>query len=169
MSEHAISLDVEALYLDHYRWLLGWLRRRLDDSCDAADLAHDTFVRVLRKRGHDALREPRAYLCTIARDLAVSHWRRQALEQAWLENLRSLPEPIVPSMEERAVILETLEQIAGLIEALPARDRGIFLLSQIDALTYPQIAAQMSISVNVVQKAMTRCLMQCYKVLYRDS
>ncbi|SDV50275.1 sigma-70 family RNA polymerase sigma factor [Chitinasiproducens palmae] len=167
MLNQVSSQDVETLYFNHHGWLLGWLRRKLDNSFDAADLAHDTFVRVLRKRELEALREPRAYLCAIARDLAVSHWRRQALEQAWLETLATLPEPIVPSLEQRALILETLEQIALILDALPMRVRQIFLLSQIDGLTYPQIAAQLGVSINVVQKAMVRALMQCYKVLYR--
>lgn len=35
------------LYLDHHGWLHGWLRRRLDCTDTAADLAHDTFLRLL--------------------------------------------------------------------------------------------------------------------------
>src|SRR5690606_34640686 len=149
--------SIEALYGDHHGWLKGWLRRRVGNASDAADLAHDTFVRVLGRQPA-ALREPRAYLATIANGLVVSHWRRQALEQAWLDVLASQPEPLAPSPEERSLILETLEEIARLIEGLPAKIREIFLLSQIDGLTYPQIAETMGITVNVVQKAMTRAM-----------
>lgn len=168
MSNQVSTQDVESLYLDHHGWLLGWLRRKLDNAFDAADLAHDTFVRLLRKRDAEIILEPRAYLCAIARDLASSYWRRQALEQAWLETLTAQPEPVVPSLEQRALILETLEQIVLMLDALPRRDREVFLLSQIDGLTYPQIAAQLGITVNIVQKAMGRALTQCYKVLYQD-
>jgi RNA polymerase sigma-19 factor, ECF subfamily len=167
MLQQVSSQEVEVLYSDHHGWLLAWLRRKLGNSFDAADLAHDTFVRVLRKRDREALLEPRAYLCTIARGLAISHWRRQALEQAWLETVASLPEPMVPSPEQRSLILETLDQIAVILDALPARVRQIFLLSQFDGLTYPQIAAQLGVSVNVVQKAMVRALAQCYRALYQ--
>ena len=41
--------DIALLYSDHHGWLVGWLRRRLGNPCDAADLAQDTFVRVLGK------------------------------------------------------------------------------------------------------------------------
>lgn len=160
------STAVEALYCDHHGWLQGWLRRKLGNSCDAADLAHDTFVRILRGRERDAIREPRAYLATIANGLVISHWRRRALEQAWLDALAAQPEPIAPSPEERSLILETLEEIAFLLDGLPARVRDIFLFSQIDGLTYPQIAARLGVSVNVVQKAMTRAVAQCYRALY---
>lgn len=160
--------SIETLYGDHHGWLQGWLRRRVGNTSDAADLAHDTFVRVLGRRP-GTLREPRAYLATIANGLLVSHWRRRALEQAWLDVLASQPEPIAPSPEERSLILETLEEIARLIDGLPARVREVFLLSQIDGLNYPQIAQAMGISVNVVQKAMTRAMAHCYKAAYRDT
>ncbi len=37
----------QQLYLDHHGWLHGWLRRRLGDREHAADIAHDTFLRLL--------------------------------------------------------------------------------------------------------------------------
>lgn len=166
MTDQVSSPSVEVLYGDHHGWLLGWLRRKLGNSFDAADLAHDTFVRVLKARDRDAIREPRTYLTTIAYGLVVSHWRRQALENAWLETLAAQPEPTMHSLEQRALILETLEEIASLLDGLPERIRSIFLLSQIDGLTYPQIAGQLGVSVNVVQKAMVRAMTQCYKALY---
>ncbi|MFT4103403.1 MAG: sigma-70 family RNA polymerase sigma factor [Burkholderiaceae bacterium] len=158
--------QIESLYSDHHGWLLGWLRRKLGNAFDAADLAHDTFVRVLGKGPDHVVHEPRAYLTTIAGGLVASHWRRHALEQAWLEALAARPEPLAPSPEERHLILEALEEIAVLLEGLPAQVREAFLLSQLDGLTYPQIAERLGISVNVVQKAMTRAVTQCYKALY---
>ncbi|MCD0504585.1 sigma-70 family RNA polymerase sigma factor [Bordetella petrii] len=168
LANQVSSTNVEALYCDHHGWLQGWLRRKLGNSSDAADLAQDTFVRVLRGREPGVIREPRAYLATIANGLVASHWRRQALEQAWLAALAAQPEPTAPSQEQRALILETLEEIALLLDGLPARTREIFLFSQIDGLNYPQIARQMGITVNVVQKAMTHAVARCYKALYSN-
>src|SRR3546814_10729464 len=61
-----------------------WLRKKLGNSFDAADLAHDTFVRLISARRHDAGPEPRALLTHIAKGLVVDHWRRRALEEAYL-------------------------------------------------------------------------------------
>ena len=38
---------IETLYGDHHGWLRGWLRKKLGNAFDAADLAHDTYVRIL--------------------------------------------------------------------------------------------------------------------------
>ncbi len=40
--------------------------------------------------------------------------------------------------------------------------REIFLLSQLDGLTYPQIALRLELSVNQVQKAMSKAFAACY-------
>ncbi|WP_350649943.1 sigma factor, partial [Pseudomonas sp. HY13-MNA-CIBAN-0226] len=44
------SNPVEVLYNDHHHWLTGWLRRKLGCPDNAADLAQDTFIRVLSAR-----------------------------------------------------------------------------------------------------------------------
>ncbi len=41
---------VSHLYQDHHGWLQGWLRRRLGCAENAADLAQDTFARLLASR-----------------------------------------------------------------------------------------------------------------------
>lgn len=172
MPQSLSPTPIEALYCEHHGWLQGWLRRKLGNTSDAADLAHDTFVRALvneaRHQTREELRQPRAYLATIANGLVISHWRRQSLERAWLETLAQQPIAIVPSLEQQALILETLAEIAALLDGLPTRVREIFLLSQLDGLTYPQIATQMGITVNIVQKAMTRAITQCYQALYAE-
>lgn len=163
----ANALDnLAELYKSHHGWLHAWLRRKLGCTHNAADLAQDTFVRVLARADLPDIREPRAYLVTIAGGLVANHWRRQALEQAYIEALATQPEPLAPSPETRELILETLAEVARLLDGLSPRVREIFLLSQLDGLTYPRIAEQLGITVNVVQKAMTRAVAHCYRALY---
>ena len=40
---------VQTLYSTHHSWLNRWLRSRLGNAADAADMAQDTFVRLLQK------------------------------------------------------------------------------------------------------------------------
>jgi RNA polymerase sigma-70 factor (ECF subfamily) len=48
--ETASHREVAALYTDHHGWLQGWLRRKVGNAFDAADLTQDTFVRILGVR-----------------------------------------------------------------------------------------------------------------------
>src|SRR3546814_6184120 len=40
-SESTQQDNIHTLYSDHHRWLYVWLRKRLSNSADAADLAQD--------------------------------------------------------------------------------------------------------------------------------
>ena len=160
--------ELHGLYRDHNGWLQGWLRKRLGDREQAADVAHDTFLRLLVSGRFPSVGEGRSYLTQIARNLVVDQWRRQRIEQAYLDSISHLPEPESPSLETRALVIETLMQIDSMLDAMPAKAREAFLLSQFEGLTYPQIAERLAISVSSVQKYMTRAIQACYQVLYAE-
>ncbi|WOB72789.1 sigma-70 family RNA polymerase sigma factor [Achromobacter xylosoxidans] len=154
---------VTQIYREHHGWLSAWLRGKLGNSFDAADLAHDTFLRLMAARvraGGGA--EPRALLTHIAKGLVVDHWRRRALEDAYQAAAAQLPAREVPSPEVRALILETLYAIDATLRTLPAKTREIFLSSQFDGMAYADIARAQRVSLATVkrhmQKALTACL-----------
>lgn len=150
-----------ALYASHHGWLYNWLWRKLGCRDGAADLAQDTFVRMLAAQSADSLREPRAYLSTVANGLLVNHWRRLTLERTFLAALASRPELTVPSPEERALVVETLCRIDAMLDTLSPRARQAFLLAQIDGLTYAQIAVQLEVSERMIKKYMAQAMLQC--------
>lgn len=156
---------VEGLYQDHHSWLTTWLRRRLGCPDNAADLAQDTFVKVLLARDTAQLVEPRAFLTTIAKRVLSNHYRRQDLEQAWYQALADLPECYAPSEEERAIIFETLVELDRLLDGLAMPVRRAFLLSQIDGLSHGEIAAQLGISIATVKRHLNKAALRCYFAL----
>ena len=147
-------LQVQQLYAGHHAWLLSRLKARLRNTAEAQDVASETFVRVVAASPAAPLREPRAFLTTIAKRLLFTLWRRRELERAYLEALSQRPEELAPSPEERAVLLETLEYIAHALDGLPLKARQAFLLSQVDGLTYQAIADQLGISLSTVRRHM---------------
>lgn len=160
---HAASSSdpVANLYKSHHGWLHGWLRKKLGCTHHAADLAQDTFVRMLIRCDHQAIREPRAYLTTIANGLLIDHWRRQEIERAWLETLANQSEPITPSPEHRVLMLEALMQVDRMLAGLSDKVRRAFLMAQIHGLTYKQIAAELDVSERMVKKYMAQAMLAC--------
>ncbi|MGG2021520.1 sigma-70 family RNA polymerase sigma factor [Pseudomonas sp. S8] len=156
---------VESLYHDHHSWLTGWLRRRLGCPDSAADLAQDTFIRVLSAREQPVIIEPRAFLTTLAKRVLFNHYRRQDLERAYLETLAQMPEMLAPSEEDKAIILQTLIELDQLLDGLPRLVKRAFLLAQVDDLTYPQIAAELGISLATVKRHLQKAALRCYFAL----
>lgn len=157
---------VQALYNNHHGWLHSWLRNRLGNAADAADLAQDTFVRLLQRTERLELRAPRAFLRTIAQGLVIDHWRREEIERAYLETIAHLPEAEIPSAEAQALVLELLEAIARMLEGLKPKVRRAFLLAQCEGLTYKQIAEQLGVSLRSVERYVADALYHCYVLRY---
>lgn len=168
MAGKIAAQQVDSLYADHHGWLQGWLRRRLGNAFDAADLAQDVFMRVLTRQQPLKMQEPRAYLSTIARGLVIDHWRRRELEQAWLETLATLPEPEAPPAESRLIFLEALVEIDRVLDALEPKVRKAFLLAQLDGLTCREIAQQLGVSLATVERYLAKALRRCYELRYES-
>jgi RNA polymerase sigma factor (sigma-70 family) len=155
--------DIRALYIDHHAWLLGWLRRRLHHGDSAADLAQDTFVHILGKPERlQELRQPRAWLSTVAHGLLVDRVRRQRVERAYLEAIAHLPEAEVPSPESQLILLETLARVDALLDGLRPKVRMAFLLSRLEGLSYKEIAVRLAVSLGSVEKYMASAIRHCY-------
>jgi RNA polymerase sigma-70 factor (ECF subfamily) len=160
---------VDTLYSSHHGWLHNWLWRKLGCSDGAADLAHDTFLRLLKARPPEPLREPRAYLSTIANGLLVNHWRRLAVERAYLEALAVQEHDVAPSPETHALAIEALMQVDQMLGRLPLKARTAFLLSQVEGLTYAAIAEQLEVSERMVKKYMAQAMLQCLLISDADN
>ncbi|KAF1015744.1 MAG: putative RNA polymerase sigma factor FecI [Stenotrophomonas maltophilia] len=158
---HADAAATAALFTEHQPWLLGSLRQRLRNRAEAEDVASETFLRVIARQGLDAIEEPRAYLSTVARNVLAQTWRRRELERVYLEALAQAPPPVAPSAEEQALLLEALERIAHALDGLSSKARRAFLMSQLDGMTYAQIAAAVGVSVSMVRRYMAQGLRQC--------
>ncbi|KQW41617.1 MULTISPECIES: sigma-70 family RNA polymerase sigma factor [Pseudomonas] len=151
---------IEALYAGHHGWLYATLKKKLGNAMDAADLAQDTFARILASQV-TAIDQPRAYLSCVAKGILVNWYQRKALERAYLEALAHLPAQEVPSPELRFLVLETLHEIDAMLDTLPAPVKRAFLLSQIGGLKYDDIAQQLNVSLITVKRYMKQAFVQC--------
>jgi RNA polymerase sigma factor (sigma-70 family) len=164
-ADRALNLHVQNLYCEHHGWLHRWLDRKVGNASDAADLAHDTFVRLLTRQSATSFgAEPRALLTHIAKGLVIDRWRRQDVERAYLDTIAHLPEPEVPSPETRWLILEALYRIDAMLSAMPDKARRAFLMSQLDGMTYSQVAEALDVSLITVKRYMRDAFLACLSV-----
>lgn len=160
MSNAALQC-AETLYRDHGDWLFRWLRYRLGCENDAADLTHDTYLRILGSGRLPRPEQSRPYLVQVARGLAIDLHRRRALERAFLEALAARPAELAPSEEDRAAMIDSLACIDRALDALPARARETFLLARFEGQKYAAIAERLGVSYATVRKDMLRATAAC--------
>lgn len=166
--ESANTYSVSDMYSNNYRWLVNLLNKKLRCSHVAADLAQDTFISILSKdalQPIDKIHNPRAYLTTIAQRILFNFYKRRSLEQAYLEAISHMPDDMILSVEDRLILLETLQQIDAMLDGLQVQIRRAFLLSQLEGLTYAEIALKLKISQRTVKRYMTQAFEQCLTLM----
>ena len=162
--EPSYQTAITELYCEHHGWLFGWLRRKLGCAQNAADLAQDTFTRILNARESVAtLREPRAFLSTTARRLIIDQVRRKKIENAYLQELALTAQALegFQSPEQILTTLEALEQIAFILEGMQDKQRQAFVLYYLDGLTQGEIARQLELCDRTVRKYLIQALLHC--------
>ena len=157
-----------SLYSDHHRWLKAWLRRKLGNEFDAADLAHDTYVRLIDTQRFPPVNETaesRRYLSRIANGLVVDLYRRRQIEAAYLDAMAHLPEALSPSEEDRALAVAALIEVDAILHALSPKARAAFLMFKLNGLSYQTIAKQLGVSVSSVEKYIAQALQACFAAM----
>ncbi|EPF88115.1 ECF sigma factor FemI [Acinetobacter gyllenbergii] len=160
-----MSDPINTLYRHHHSWLYQWLKRRLNQSEDAADLAHDTFIRILKRKDQLYFDQPRALLTTVAKGLLINWYQRKSIEKAYLEALASRAEYDEITPEQKLSAIESLCLINQLLNQLPERQQQVFIWSQLEGLTQQEIATRLNISTRTVMRDLVTVLTQCLAVM----
>jgi RNA polymerase sigma-70 factor (ECF subfamily) len=159
-----VQQQIDVLYIDHHAWLRTWLQRRLGNAADAADLAHDAFLRLILKpapRGFGSVGEARAYLRAMAQGMCINLWQRREVEQAWLDTLAAHPEQFAPSAERQAIILEALHEMSALLLDLPPKAAQAFLMVSVCEMSSSEAAQELGVSSRMVRKYVAQAMLRC--------
>jgi RNA polymerase sigma factor (sigma-70 family) len=138
-----------------YRRYAAWLRARLCirfDSHTADDLVQEAYLRIApyQTRG---IRSPKSLLLRIASNLALDGLAREGVRRRYQQTA-------LPAVEALDSPHETL-LLKQILQAMPEKDRDVFLLSRFEGLTHAQIASRLGIAVKTVEWRMARALKHC--------
>lgn len=148
------ALDFDAAFANHHASLFRYVHRLTGDADAAADIAQESFVRLL---GHPMPEEKvRGWLFTVAtnlvRDSARTRDRRRRLLTV---------EPVGPDAADRADEAlergERIEAVRKALDQLPPRDRQLLMLRQ-EGFRYAEIARIVGVAPGSVGKLLTRAL-----------
>ena len=156
------------LYQRHHGWLFGWLRKKLGCPDNAADLTHDTFVKLLGLEHLPAFKEPRAFLLVAANRLLINQYHRRRVEAETLHSMTVLLEQSSQQGPEQIVAVRQLlaKVLLLLLEELDEKPRKAFLLARVDGCSYGEIARQLQVSESSVKQYLAKALAHCHARLF---
>ncbi|HQN65845.1 MAG TPA: sigma-70 family RNA polymerase sigma factor [Methylophilus sp.] len=142
-----------------YKHLIPGIVRHTECNQYAYDVLHDAILRFALSANPDKHQRPHAYLRVIVNNLLLDSYHRDARQAAINLHAATANTHYEPSAECLADMQQRLMLLQQIIEKLPRRCREVFWLFKIEGLTQQQIAAQLGISVNMVERHMIRALM----------
>lgn len=160
-----------ALFEAYGGLLQRFLRRRMRDTEEVADLVQDVFVRLVRSGDLGRITHPKAFLFQTATNLLRDEQRGRNLRRSGLQDdaLRALHAPDAPTPERVLEARQRLQLFERALAELPPRCREVFMLARFDGLTHPQIAARLGISISGVEKHMIKAIAHFGEAMTRAS
>jgi RNA polymerase sigma-70 factor (ECF subfamily) len=132
-----------------------FLMRRLKGSADAADLAQEVYLRLLRLPRTDLIRKPQAYVYFVAAQIAAEHRMREqdrplvydseALEHLTNEDAFARPDDFVENLGHE-------QELIRLLRKIPVTHRNVLILSKRNGLSIKEIATELELSPHTVKK-----------------
>lgn len=146
------------------RWAYGDLLLSLSRQTRcvqrAYDVLHDALLRFALARHAQPLDKPNAYLRQVARSVLVDHFRNNARYSPFPEQPDdSFDDHCAPSAEHLLDIQQRLQALQRILDCLPPRCREVFWLARIEGCSHREIAEQLGISLNMVERHMIRALL----------
>jgi RNA polymerase sigma factor (sigma-70 family) len=153
--------------LPHERDLRQWLQRRLVDAADVEDIVQECYCCLAQLDDVAHVTVPRAYLFTMARNLAQRQRKRARVVriEALAETADADWASDQPSPERFAAARQELERVQAALSTLPERARRIFLMRKVEGLTQKEIAQVMGVSEAVVENDASRSLRAILKLI----
>ncbi|AHE52463.1 hypothetical protein NX02_03545 [Sphingomonas sanxanigenens DSM 19645 = NX02] len=153
--------------LPHERDLRVWLQRRFVAADDVEDIVQECYCRFAQLPDVSGIGSPRAYLFTMARNLA--HRQRRTATVVRIDPLADADEDYLhsdlPSPERVAVARQELGRVQAALATLSDRARRIFLMRRVEGISQKEIAATLGISEMVVENEASRSLRAILKLM----
>ena len=151
-------------YLENRTALRRYLSKFRACGRDAEDLSQEVFVKAFAVEKDTDIKDPKAFLFRIARNLALNEVRKTRRSPTdHLEDFGGadvvLDDDVVG--DERLDARNKLTVFAAALAELPPRCRDVFLMARVDGLKYKQIATRLNITVSAVEKNVARALLRC--------
>jgi len=161
---------VERLFAEHRSALQSFFYRRIRTKSDAPDLAQEVYVRMLRVGDEQAIRNPEAYLYTVASNLAkeyavLDRWQSRGLglEDASIQQRSGE----LPTVDAQLDVTQRVTRLRTVLAQLSPKCRAAVILQYRHGLSYQEIGERLNVSPHMVKKYLAQGLAHCRRRMAR--
>ena len=156
----------EALYLRYSIRVFDLVHARVNDRYNAQEIVQELFVGLWQKRRSLSIQNCRAYLFSAAKNLVISHYRREIAREARQQNWAAGRRQVEELTYEETIAQDLHIRYQEGLKLLPDKCQRVFTLSR-EGLTNHEVAEQLDISEKTVEQHITKAL-RFLKVYLRE-
>ena len=158
--------ELMVLYTPYVSAVVWGILRGAMSPEDCEEVASDVFLAAWEQAGDLRAGKTRPWLGAVARNKAKNKLRQLGRDLPLEEDALALPAPGDPCSDlERA---EEQEQVRRAVDALPRRDREVFLRHYFYGQTVEEISAQMDMNPSTVKTKLRRGREKLKQILTRE-
>jgi len=161
---------IERLFAAQGRALQAFFYRRTRQPTDAADLAQEVYVRMLRIKDPDTIADMDAYLFTVASNLAREHAAREGRRGIKVDvEDRAVLEELAESsgFDAQIDVTNQVKRLREVLRQLPPRWHAAVVMQYVQGLSHREIADRLGVSVSMVKKYLGQALGRCRRRMVR--
>lgn len=145
------------------RALRAYLSRRFPVLDEREDIMQEAYARVISARRSGQLTSVKAFLFTVARNLAIDVFRRRASQphEPFSDEVNLQVLQAAPDAGEAIEQQQRNESLLAAVASLPDRCREVVMLRYLDGLSYKEIGARLGISPNTVKVHLVKGVRDC--------
>jgi RNA polymerase sigma factor (sigma-70 family) len=158
------------LFADHRAALQSFFLRRIRSKADAADLAQEVYVRMLRISDPESIRNPVAYLYTVASNLVKENsvLDRRYTSRVSIDELPPHQQPeTLPTFDDDLDAPRRLARLGSVLQQLRPKARAAVELRFTQGLSYREIAMHLGVSQQMAKKHVAQALAHCRRRMAR--
>lgn len=145
------------VFIRFYPKFLSFTMAMLKDKSASEDIMQDVFLKLWLKR--ECLDENKSlnnFLFVLTKRAAINYISRQMKLHESIDAAREISQP--EETEENNNTEETSSKLMKIIESMPEKRRKAFLLSRFAGLSNGEIAQEMGLSINTVNRHLSMAL-----------
>tara|TARA_R110000850_G_scaffold36032_27_gene95659 strand:+ start:5342 stop:6013 length:672 start_codon:yes stop_codon:yes gene_type:complete len=154
-------------FLNHVQAIRQYASSFFKNSHDVDDLVQEVYVKIAERGGLGDVRAPRAFLCKVARNLALNEKNRSGtrLSDQFEAMIDDQNVPTTINLDDQIEQQQRFTHFCEAINQLPSQCRRVFIMKKIEGLANADIAQKLSISVSTVDKHLAKGMIECKEAL----
>ena len=151
------------------RFLSTRLRRA---SADVPDIFQEIFVRLLRIQDHETIRNPQAYLYTVARRVLHEFAVKRSTAPETMDSIElasGLPSITALDPADEVELQEQIADVARALEQFSPRAHAVLVMYRCEGMTLTEIGKRLGVSHTMARKHLMRAIAFCDEYLEERS